>query len=560
MHQAEIIVVLFAVVAASVLMARKLALPYPVVLVIVGLALSFIPRLPEVRLDPNVVFYFFLPPLLYPAALFTSWRDFWRNLRPILSLAIGLVLFTMISVAAIAHAVVPSLPWAAAFALGAIVSPPDAIAATSVIKRLSVPHRIVSILEGESLVNDATALVALQFAVAAVTTGQFSLGQASVRFLWAAAGGIGFGLLVGVVIRWVHRHLDDPPVQITISLLTPFLAYLPAERLHASGVLAVVAAGIYLGWHSPLIVNARYRLQAFAFWEMVVFLLNGFVFIVIGLQLPGILRALSGESLGNLCVNGLIISGVVILVRIAWVGPAAYLPRLFHSAAAGRAGDPAPPWPQLAVMAWSGMRGVVSLAAAFALPFALGEESAFPGRNYILFIAFSVILVTLVVQGLTLPLLIRALGLQADGTEDEEERTARLEANKAAIEFIEKLRAEGKFAPDRVDRLRAEYDERVGQLELCAQNPDDCRGEIATPQYQRLQREALRVERQTVIRLRNQRVINDDALRRIQRDLDLAEARLTGSHARSMAVKNRSAPANPWPGHRGAPRRSSIPF
>src|SRR6266480_1215227 len=221
MQQAETIVLLLGLVAALVVIAQKINLPYPVVLVLAGLILSFVPRLPEVKLDPNIVFFFFLPPLIYPAALFTSWRDFRRNLRPILLLAIGLVLFTMVVVAWVAHWLIPTLPWAAAFALGAIVSPPDAVAATSVVRRLPVPHRIVSILEGESLVNDATALVALQFAVAALMTGQFSLGQASWRFVWAAAGGIGFGLFVGVVIRWVHRHLDDPPVQITISLLTP---------------------------------------------------------------------------------------------------------------------------------------------------------------------------------------------------------------------------------------------------------------------------------------------------------------------------------------------------
>jgi CPA1 family monovalent cation:H+ antiporter len=328
-------------------------------------------------------------------------------------------------------------------------------------------------------------------------------------------------------MRWVQRHLDDPPVQITISLLTPFVAYLPAERLQVSGVLAVVAAGIYLGWHSPLMITARTRLETYAFWETVVFLINGFVFIVIGLQLPGILRALGGESLIGPFINGLIISGVVIVVRIAWVVPAAYVPRLFSKKL--RARDPFPPWQELAIVGWSGMRGVISLAAAFALPFVLSDGGPFPGRNYILFLAFSVILATLVLQGLTLPFLIRKLGLKAVGTEDEEERTARLEANKAAIEFIEKRRESGDFSADAVGRLHAEYDERVEQLRLCADNPDDCRGEIATPQYQRLQREALRVERRTIIRLRNERVINDDALRRIQRDLDLAEARLTGS-------------------------------
>lgn len=527
MHQAEIIVLLFTVVAASVLIARKIAVPYPIVLVLVGLVLSFVPHLPEVKLDPKIVFYFFLPPLLYPAALFTSWRDFRRNLRPIVFLAIGLVLFTMIVVACVAHSLIPALPWAAAFALGAIVSPPDAVAATSVIHRLPVPHRIVTILEGESLLNDATALVALQFAVAALMTGKFSVGQASLRFVWAVGAGIGFGLLIGAAIRWVHRHLDDPPVQITISLLTPFLAYLPAERLHASGVLAVVAAGIYLGWHSPLIVGARYRLEAFAFWEIVVFLLNGFVFIAIGLQLPGILRSLAGESLLSPIENALLVSAAVVVVRIAWVFPGAYLPFLLNKKARPR--ERAPEWQNIAIIAWSGMRGVVSLAAAFALPFVLPDLSPFPARNYILFLTFSVILVTLVLQGLTLPIVIQRLCIKADDSTDEEERTARLKANQAAIELIENLRGSGKFSADTVDRLRAEYDERVGQLQLCAENPDDCRGEIATPQYQRLQRQALRVERQTIIHLRNERVINDDALRRIQRDLDLAEARLTGN-------------------------------
>src|SRR5437879_1059744 len=251
MQQAETIVLLLGLVAALVVIAQKITLPYPVVLVLAGLALSFVPRLPEVKLNPDIVFYFFLPPLIYPAALFTSWRDFRRNLRPILLLAIGLVLATTLAVAWIALSIVPALPLAAAFALGAIVSPPDAVAATTIIRRLGVPHRIQVILEGESLVNDATALVALQFAIAAVVTGTFSPAHATARFVWAAAGGIGFGLLVGVTMRWVQSHLDNPPIQITFSLLTPFIAYLPAEHMHASGVLATVAAGIFLGLHLP---------------------------------------------------------------------------------------------------------------------------------------------------------------------------------------------------------------------------------------------------------------------------------------------------------------------
>src|SRR5512133_697581 len=476
MHQAEIIVLLFTVVAASVLVARKMALPYPVVLVLVGLVLSFVPRLPQVKLDPNIVFYFFLPPLLYPAALFTSWRDFRRNLRSILLLAIGLVLATMLVVAWIAHSIVPALPWAAAFALGAIVSPPDAVAATAIIRRLGVPHRIQAVLEGESLVNDATALVALQFAIGALVTGTFSPAYAAGRFVWAAAGGIGIGLLVGVAMRWVQSHLNDPPIQITFSLLTPFIAYLPAEQMHASGVLATVAAGIFLGWHSPLIITARTRLQVYAFWEMIVFLLNGFVFIVIGLQLPRILHAWNRESLTGVFMSAIVICTTVILVRFAWVIPSAYLSHLFKSERQVR--DSTSSWQYVVIVGWAGMRGVVSLAAAFALPLALPTGRPFPGRDYILFLAFSVILVTLVLQGLTLPVLIRKLGITHDGEADEEERRARLEANKAAIQLVGKLRASGEFSHDTVDRLHAEYDERIEQLQLCAENPDDCRGEI----------------------------------------------------------------------------------
>jgi CPA1 family monovalent cation:H+ antiporter len=504
--------------------ARRIAVPYPVVLVLAGLAVSLIPRLPQMRLQPDIVFYFFLPALIYPAALFTSWRDFRRNLRGILLLAIGLVLFTIVAIAWVTHWLLPDLPWAVAFALGAIVSPPDAVAAASVIQRLGVPHRVEVILEGESLVNDATALVALQFAVAALNTGSFSIGEATLRFVWVGAGGVAFGLLIAFVIRWVQQHLEDPPVQITISLLTPFLAYLPAEYFHVSGVLAVVAAGIYLGWHSPLMVGARTRLQAATFWEMTAFLLNGYVFITIGLQLPGILHELHGTSLKPVFVDALLISAAVVLVRIAWVFPATYLPRYLFKAVRRR--DPYPDWRDTVIVAWSGMRGVISLAAAFALQFTLPDGRPFPGRNYILFFTFCVILTTLVFQGLSLPLIIRKLGITRDRTTDDEERSARFEANKAALGVIKELSNQGRYPADVVDRMRAEYDERLQQLQFCAENPDDCSGQVATPQYQQLQQVALQAERKSIISLRNRHVINDDALRRIQRDLDLAEARL----------------------------------
>ena len=526
MHQAEVLAILLMMMAALVIIAKKLELPFPVMLVLGGLAVSFIPRLPEVKLDPNIVFFFFLPALLYPTAVFTSWRDFRRNLRPILLLAIGLVLITMLVVAWVAHTLIPSLPWAAAFALGAIVSPPDAIAATAVIQRLSVPHRIKAILESESLVNDATALVALQFAVGAMMTGTFSPSHASLRFVLVGGGGIGFGLLVGFIMRAVQRRLDDPPVQVTVSLLTPLLAYLAAERLHVSGVLATVAAGMYLGWHSPLIVRARYRLQAFAFWEIVGFLLNGFIFIIIGLQLPGILRAMNGESLLTLIYDAVLICAAVVVARIAWVIPGVYLPRLLSKRIRTR--EPKPRWQNVAIICWAGMRGVISLAAAFALPFTLPNGNPFPGRNYILFFTFCVILATLVGQGLTLPFLIRTLGIKDDGATDEEERAARLTANEAAIAFLENECLKEGASPEIIRRLRAEYDDRIGQLQRCRGDDDNRSGAVATPQYQQLQQQALSRERETIIRLRNQHVINDEALRRIQRDLDLAEVRLFG--------------------------------
>jgi CPA1 family monovalent cation:H+ antiporter len=525
MHHAEPVVLLLMFVALLVVLANKLEVPYPVVLVLGGLALSLIPFLPVVRLDPNLVLFFFLPPLLYPAALFTSWRDFRRNLQGILYLAIGLVLMTTTVVAWVAHTLIPGLPWAAAFALGAIVSPPDAIAAEAILKRLRVPARIQAVLSGESLVNDATALVAYQFAVAAMVTGEFSLGAASLRFILAGVGGVLFGLLVGYIIRWVHRRLDDPPVQVTLSLLTPFAAYLLAERLGLSAVLATVSAGVYLGWHSPT-QTVRFRLQAQIFWEMVAFLLNGFIFIMIGLQLRDILHRLHDESWAGPATYALLICATVVLVRIAWVFPATYLPCWLGFGKFAR--DPVPPRQHTAIVAWAGMRGVVSLAAAFALPITIANGQPFPGRSYILFLTFCVILTTLVFQGLTLPFLIRKLGVKDDGAIESEERAARLKANEAAVEFIEQKALEENFPEEVMVRVRAEYCDRIQQLNLCNQSPENPGGEIATPIYQRLQHGALQVERKTIIALRNSQDINDEALRRIQRDLDLAEARLTG--------------------------------
>ncbi|MFL6584335.1 MAG: Na+/H+ antiporter [Chthoniobacterales bacterium] len=524
MHAAENICILLCVVAGLVIVARKFALPYPVVLVTAGLILGFTPGPPAaVRLVPEVFFFFVLPPLIYPAALVTSWRDFRRNLPIILLLATGLVVTTMFVVALVAHHFIPALPWGSALALGAIVSPTDTIAATTVIRRLAVPHRIEAILEGESLVNDATGLVALQFAVVAVMTGGFSLANATLQFVLVSLGGTAVGLVVGFGNRWLQRHLDDPPVQITVSLLTPFAAYLSAERLHVSGVLAAVAAGMFVGWHSPVTLSARTRLQASAFWEMIVFLLNGFIFIVIGLQLPEILGTLHGIAPSALAGYAAAVCGAVIGVRVGW----ALLGTSFARVIPVFSGF-IPPGRHVFLIAWAGMRGVISLAAAFALPLALPDGRPFPGRNYILFLTFCVIFVTLVLQGLTLPLAIRALRIRDDGLLEEEERRARLEANTAALQYLDRAIADG-ASKSIAERLRAEYDDRLEELRACAdRSGEDHGGGIAIGEFQHLQQEALRVERQTIVRLRNELVINDEALRRIQRDLDLAEARLAG--------------------------------
>jgi CPA1 family monovalent cation:H+ antiporter len=527
LHTIEVILGLLAAVAALALLSRKLPIPYPILLVLGGLTLAFIPGLPRVPLDPDLVFLFFLPPLLYPAALFTSWRDFHANLRPISLLAIGLVLFTTTAVAFLAHHFIEGLPLAAGFVLGAIVSPPDAIAATAIAQRLRLPRRIVTILEGESLVNDATALVALRFAIAALATGSFSLGRATAQFFYVGIGGIAVGLLVGWLSARITKPIDDPPIEITLSLLTPFAAYLPAEQMHVSGVLAVVTAGLYYGWHVPELTSSRTRLEAGPVWEMVEFLLNGFIFLLIGLQVPRVVHRLADRSIVQLVWYAVAISLAVILIRMLWVFPAAYLPRLIFKTLRKR--DPYPAWQHVTIIGWTGMRGVVSLAAALALPLTIENEKAFPGRDLILFLTFVVILVTLVVQGLTLPPIIHWLGVEDDGAAEKEELEARLKANQAALNRLNEISDSQQLNRNMVNRLRVEYEDRIRQLEISERAPNHTQRGLFSSEYDQLAHEALATERRMIIQLRNERVINDEVLRRIQRDIDLAEARLRRS-------------------------------
>jgi monovalent cation/hydrogen antiporter len=520
----ELVVGLLIAVAGLAQLARKVEVPGPILFVVGGVLLGFVPGLPKVHLDPDLVFFLFLPPLLYPAALFTSWRDFRANLRPILLLAVGLILFTTLAVGFLAHYFIPDLPLAAAFVLGAIISPTDAIAATAIAHKLRLPHRIITIIEGESLVNDATALVAYRFAVAAVVTGVFSLPQAGGQFCMVVAGGIVLGLGLGWFTAWLLAPLEDPSIQITISLLTPFAAYLMAERFGVSGVLAVVSAGFYHGWRAPEILDARMRLQAGPIWDMIEFLLNGLLFILVGLQLPEVLRALAMRSTGQLATYGTIFSFAVILIRLLWVFPATYLPRLLSKTIRGR--DPVPSWRSVLVVGWAGMRGGLSLAAALALPSTIKGGGPFPGRDLILFLTFCVILATLVAQGLSLPPLIRWLKLKDDGVNEREEREARLHANHAALARLDEVAEERKVDPEMLKRLRLEYEDRIRQLEAEEDQDGEKSRHLYSKDYERLAYEGLKTERQVILKLRNDRVINDETLRRIQRDVDLAEARL----------------------------------
>jgi CPA1 family monovalent cation:H+ antiporter len=478
-----------------------------------------------VELQPDYVFLIVLPPLLYAQAWFTSWKDFRDNLRAISLLAVGLVLFTTTAVAFVAHALVPELPLAAAFVLGAIVSPPDAVAAAAIAQRLRLPKRMVTILEGESLVNDATGLVAYKFALAAVFTGSFSVAKAGAGFILVAAGGVAVGLLVGWVFMWLLRWVRDDLIDIVLSLIVPYVAYLGAERLHVSGVLATVVAGIWLGARSPELLSASTRLTATAFWNTFVFLLNGVVFMVIGLQLPGVIRSLHDHPGEELLFHAAVIGAVVIVTRLLWVFPGAYLPRWISARI--RAREPRPPMRNLAVMGWCGMRGVVSLAAALAVPRLLPNGSEFPERDLVLFFTFAVILVTLVGQGLSLPWLIRRLRISTDQSEDHAEREARRAAAAAALTRIKEFVGQEKLTKEAIDAVTAAYQERMDHLgdelaEALGWSPTWQR----SVESRRLRREALAAERQHLIALHRQHRVSKELLHKLERELDLEEARL----------------------------------
>jgi monovalent cation/hydrogen antiporter len=518
------LLVLMVAVGGLSILAGALRVPYPIVLVLGGLGLGFVPGVPRAELPPDLVLILFLPPLLYQAAFFSSPRDLWAQARPITLLAVGLVLATMSAVAVVAHALVGGLPWAAAFVLGAIVSPTDPLAATAIARRLGVPRRLVTVLEGESLVNDAGALVAYRLAVAAVVAGSFSLWEAGLRFVAGAAGGVAIGLAVGWLIAGARRRIEDPVTEIVLSVVTGYAAYLPADRLGASGVLAAVTAGLYVGWRAPQLSSPSTRLLGFSFWEVLVYLLNAILFVLVGLQLHPILSGVSGQRAAVLLGQAALVSAVVVATRIVWGFTVPYLVRMLDRRPAQRLRRVGAR--ERLVAGWSGMRGSVSLAAALALPLQTSTGRPFPQRNLIIFITFGVILATLVGQGLSLPWLIRRLGLHRDDSEEQEELRGRLRATDAALGRLEELAAEDWTREDTVERMRGLYQFRRRRLKARGGYLADDGAQDRSLAYQRLVREVLGAQRREIVRLRDQGEISNEVMHRIERDLDLEDARL----------------------------------
>src|ERR1700726_359014 len=517
----QTILFLLAVLVVVAVAARRLNTAPSILLVAAGIGLALIPGLPRIKLAPELVLLGILPPLIYSAGVAMSWREFRFNLRPITLLAFGCVVFTACAVAAMAHWLL-GMPLAVGFVLGAIVAPPDAVAPLSIMRQLGVPRRLVVILEGEGLANDATALILYRFAVAAAGTGLFSLGQAAGTFALIVVGEIAFGIAIGWLSLRLRRWAREPRVEITLSLLTPYAAFLLPAHFGGSGVLATVAAGLFVSWNGPLLIPAATRLQGIFFWDLVVYLIEGLVFLVTGLQMRTLLDRTGTVLLPDLIFAVLLTVTVVIAARFIWIFPATYLPRWLSPSLARR--DPLPPWQWVFFLAFVGVRGVVSLAAALAIPLTTASGAPFPDRDLILYITFGLIVVTLVGQGLLLPRTVRWLGLTSHAAEERErehkaELAARAEALKLAQSRLEKLAAEGEISPEALAILRARHDYRFGRLPRPASEGVDHASAAAD-----IRSDLIAAERDYIYRLLQNGQITDEARRRIERELDLDEA------------------------------------
>jgi len=515
-------------VAAVAGLARRFALSYPIVLVIFGLLCSLIPRVPRIPLPPSIVFLVFLPPLLYLAAWQTSWREFRYNLVSISSLAIFLVLFTAIGVAFLARWWLPGFDWRLGFLLGAVVSPTDAVAATSIARRVGMPQKIVDVLEGESLLNDATGLLALQFGVQMVVDGTTpTLGKGLLEFARLTIGGVLVGEVIGFIVSSLERWVDDGPVEIALSLVVPYATYLAGDAVKASGIIAVVSCGLLMSRRSSSFFSPRTRLQANAVWDALEFLLNGFVFVLIGLQLPYVLAGIKGMSKAGLVGYGLAFSAVLVLLRMAWMFPAARAAwwvrtRIGHQQYA------MPQANQVFVVGWTGMRGVVALAAAGSLPFTLKDGSPFPQRSMILFLTFTLILVTVVIQGLSLPWVIRLLRLPRQNTGYCEEGQARHLILQAAIDFLTERRSSAK-ADEEIhlyEDLLHQFEHKIASIDLCGPGGDVPSSTENNMSMEQLMLDTVRRQRDELNTLRESGRIGDTVHRNLERELDLNESRL----------------------------------
>ena len=537
MDNFKIVVFIMAMLIGIMAIANKRKLPFPVLLVFAGLFIGFIPQLPELALDSDVVFLIILPPLLYDAASKTSWLEFKNSIRPISALAITLVFFTTVTVAITAYYLIPGFTWPLAFVLGAVVSPPDAVAASGIIKGLGLNKKVITIIEGESLINDASALIAYKYAVLAVTTGSFVFWKAGIQFFIVSSLGILIGIISGYLFIWIHKRIENNlVVETSLSLLTPFFAYLAAEHFHASGVLAVVTAGLFISRKSPEVFSYQTRMGTRVIWDTLIFLLHGFVFILIGLQLPSIVKNMGNYPMSSIIGYGLTISLVTIVVRIIWVFAGAHWQNLFRKKKNSIDNSkvntlPDDTWKNVLVVAWTGTRGVISLAAALALPLVLVDGTAFPKRSSIIFLAFVVIIVTLVVQGLSLPLLIRWLKIKSNDNTDEKEKELQLYIANSTLHFIEKefpIPGDNKLQ----NQLKMEYEQLIRKLnkELHLHKRAkyaNHKVEIPVPDnLLNAQIEINKFQRSLLLKLHQDGEFSDTVIRHIEREMDIDELKL----------------------------------
>jgi CPA1 family monovalent cation:H+ antiporter len=530
----QIFLFLLAVLAGTALFARRVNIAPAILLMLAGIALAFVPGMPAVELPPEVVLLLVLPPLIYSASVAMSWREFKHNLRPITLLAVGCVIFTASAVAVATHYLI-GLPWNVGFLLGAIVAPPDAVAPLAIVRRLGIPRRILVVLEGEGLANDATALILYRFAVIAITTGSFSLSKATGDFFAIVAGEALFGIAVGWLSLRARHYARDPQVEITLSLITPYVAYWVPEHLGGSGVIATVACGLYVSWNGPLWISSATRLQGIFFWDLVIYLIEGLLFLLTGFQMRLLYEKSKAFPLDDILLATALVAGIVIVARFVWVYPATYLPRVMSPALRRR--DPSPPWQWVFILSFAGVRGAVSLAAALALPFALASGDAFPNRDLVLFIAFGVIFVTLVGLGFSLPMVVRWLGVADAGrnehiAEHQSEIAARREALDAALRSLDAMIEKRDLSDEVVSLLRARHEIRTNQLPASL----DPEAHDVSAAGTGLTRELIAAERKFIHMMLRDGKITDETRRRIERDLDLEEASLANREYRATPL------------------------